>query len=91
MIKFSEKHYSEDVVYENGYNHHPYTDFCSPEYMVKVFGWSMCRKFVLENIKKGYSSKMNVCNSKGFQYEFFACDLQHLLSHYYDDIPKYYQ
>ena len=90
MIKFADKHYQEEVDYSDSYNYHPYTSYTSPEGVVNKFGWKECRVIVLRNIQLGYSSKMNLTNQHGLQIDFFCCDLQHLLSYYYDDIPRYY-
>lgn len=89
MVKFSDKNYSDEVTYEDSYNHHPYTNFCSPEYMVKSLGWKKCKEIYLSGKDKDLSSKVNFYTS-GYMYEFFFVDLQHLLSFYYEDIPKYY-
>ena len=90
MIKFAKKHFiDESNIWIDSYNYHPYTSYCSSEHMVKVLGWKKCKEIVQENIKKGYSSKMNIYYND-FQYDFFTCDLQHLLSYYYNDIPHFY-
>lgn len=90
MIKFAAKHYPEEVDWTNSYNHHPYTSYTSPEGVVNIFGWKKCREIVLRNIQYEYVSKMNLTTRYGLQVDFFCCDLQHLLSYYYDDIPRYY-
>ena len=89
MIKFASKHFKENVEYINRYNYHPYTSFCSPEFMVKKLGWEQCKKIVLEGMSKGLTSKV-IYYVNEYQYEFFYVDLQHLLSFYYEDIPHYY-
>lgn len=71
------------------YNNHPYTSFTPATKVVKLFGWERCRRLVLENIRLGYSSKMNM-TYEDLQVDFFCSDLQHLLSYYYKDIPRYY-
>lgn len=71
------------------YNNHPYTSFTTASKVVKIFGWERCRRLVLENIRLGYSSKMNMMYND-LQVDFFCSDLQHLLSYYYDDIPRYF-
>lgn len=94
MVKFAKKHFPDsDTIDFNklpcGYNNHPYTSCCSPEYMVKKLGWKKCKEIVLECMERKYTSKVNYYIN-GYQYEFFCIDLQHLLSFYYEDIPKYY-
>lgn len=91
MIKFAKKHYSDSytIKWESSYNYHPYTSYCSPEYMVKKLGWKKCKEIVLDCIKEKLSSKV-IYYINNYQYEFFCVDLQHLLSFYYEDIPKYY-
>lgn len=92
MIKFAEKHYREDIDFSiSRYNYHPGIFFLYPEQMVKLLGWKRCKDIVLENIKLGCSSKMNIYTEtrQGYrELDFFAEDLQHLLSFYYEDIPK---
>lgn len=90
MIKFASKHFNEGYFkFENSYNHHPYTEYCTPEFMVKKLGWKKCKEIVLDCIDMKLSSKV-IYHFNDWQYEFFCNDLQHLLSYYYKDIPKYY-
>lgn len=90
MVKFSKKWYTEEYPkYENWYNHHPYTSYCTPEFMVKRLGWGKCKSIYLDWKETGYTSKV-IHYTEDYQYEFFLVDLQHLLSFYYEDIPNYY-
>ena len=92
MVKFAKKHFLDDEAntWINSYNYHPYTSYCSPEFMVKKLGWIKCKEIVLDCMPKGYTSKV-IYYVNNYQYEFFCIDLQHLLSFYYEDIPKYYE
>lgn len=91
MVKFAKKHFLEDEAntWTNSYNYHPYTSYCSAVFMVKKLGWKKCKEIVLECMERNYTSK-TIYYIRGYQYEFFCVDLQHLLSFYYEDIPKYY-
>ncbi len=90
MTLFAKKHFDESkYVYVNKYNYHPYTSYCSPEFMVKKLGWEKCKEITIELISKRYTSKV-IYHINDYQYEFFIADLQHLLSFYYEDIPRYY-
>ena len=44
MVKFAKKHFLDDEAntWINSYNYHPYTSYCSHEFMVKKLGWKKC-------------------------------------------------